>query len=79
MKVFLKFHDAEMNQGLLILLTLVSRPPCCAKKREGKARSAGHSRPMAKRLGQLCFFDIGMMLHFGPEYSKVTGSSGVRA
>ena len=79
MKVFLKFHDSLRWSGPIDLLTLVSRPRCCAKKREGKARSAGHSGRMAKRPGQLCFFDIGMMLHFGPEYSKVTGSSGVRA
>src|SRR5690348_12064129 len=30
------------------LLTLVSRPALLYKKREGKARSAGHSEPMAK-------------------------------
>jgi hypothetical protein len=30
------------------LLTLVSRLRCCAKKREGKARSAGHNGPMVK-------------------------------
>jgi hypothetical protein len=38
---------AERSQALG-LLTFVSRPRCCAKRRKDKARSAGHSGPIAK-------------------------------
>jgi hypothetical protein len=39
---------AVPRDGIRGLLTLASHPRCCAKKREGKAGSAGHGGPMGK-------------------------------